>query len=195
MQMVDRLLAWNRFMRGILAMCLLAGAWPVALSAQTIIGIGTRYNDSYREWRITTDDDDVRGELWMRWSFRNDWTEWDLRLGDHSATIRQKWKDDPNLWEVQCDGVTVTARTAWPGEFSRWKLTDGTQQFNWQSKFGNQFGEWALDSPPSGAFVVYNYWEGDPREWVVVDELPENVSLAMRLAMIFLTVHFSSPRI
>jgi hypothetical protein len=43
--------------------------------------------------------------------------------------------------------------------------------------------------------MVYNYWEGDPREWVVVDELPENVSLAMRLAMIFLTVHFSSPRI
>ena len=172
----------------------LAASFCGPVSAQTIIGIGTKYNDSYREWQITTDDDDIRGELWMRWSFRNDWTEWDLRLGDASASIRRKWKDDPNLWEVTCEGVTVNARTAWPGEYQRWKLADGTNQYTWQSRYGNSFGEWILDDAPSGSFSVYNYWEGDPREWVVVDELPEDVSLAMRLAMIFLAVHVSSPK-
>lgn len=178
-------------------MVLVMAGWLLldAATAQTIIGVGTRYRDSFREWQITTDDEEVRGQLWMRWAMRDDWTEWDVQIGDISATIQQKWRDDPNLWEIRCNGVTVNARTAWPGEFYRWKLTDGTHQFNWQSVYANQLSEWTVENSKVGEFFMYNYWEGDPREWVVMDELSEEVSLAMRLAMIFLSVHFSSPRI
>lgn len=166
------------------------------IKAQVIIGIGTRYDDSFREWVITTADEDVRGELWMRWAFRNDWTEWDLRVGDLTATIEQKWSDDPNLWEIRCNGVTVNARTAWPDEFYRWKLSDGQHTINWASLYANQRGEWSIDDSADRLnFQVYTYWEGDPREWVVVDDLPEDVSQAMRIAMIFLALHFSTPRI
>lgn len=166
------------------------------LPAQTVIGIGTRYNDSFRQWVITTDQEDVAGEMWMRWSFRNDWTEWDWRVGDVNATIEQKWDDDPNLWEIRCEGVTVNARTTWPGEFYRWKLSDGTHQFNWRSEYANQRESWFMDDASGDyRFQVYTYWEGDPREWVVLDELPEQVSTAMKVAMIFLTLHFSTPRI
>jgi hypothetical protein len=163
--------------------------------AQKIIGIGTRYDDSFREWIITTEDEDIRGEMRMRWAFRDDWTEWDVRIGDVSATIEQKWHDDPSLWEIRCEGVTVNARTTWPGEYYRWKLSDGEHQFNWRTPYANKRDEWNTDQPDGNFFQVYTYWDGDPREWVVVDELPEDVSLAMKLAMIFLTLHFSTPRI
>jgi hypothetical protein len=164
------------------------------VSAQQMIGIGTRYNDSFREWQIVTEDDDLEGELRMRWTFRNDWTQWDFRLGDSVASIEQKWKDDPNLWEIRCNGITVNARTAWPGEFTRWKLNDGHHQFNWYTKYVNQRNEWLIESNDYN-YQVYTYWEGDPREWVIVDELDEDVSMAMKVAMTFLALHFSSPRI
>ena len=166
-----------------------------SLNAQKIIGVGTRYVDSFREWEITTDDEDVEGELEIRWAFRNDWTEWDIRIGDITATIERKWKDDPNLWEIQCEGVIVNAKTTWPGEFNRWKLTDGTHQFNWGTKYFNLRDEWLAETKNDGYMQLYTYWDGDPREWVVVDELSSEVSTAMRLAMIFLAIHFSTPRI
>lgn len=144
---------------------------------------------------ITTDDEGIRGELLIRWAFRNDWTEWDVRVGDVSATIEQKWKDDPNLWEIRCEGIVVNAKTTWPGEFNRWKLTDDSHHFNWGTKYVNQRDEWMTDGRSDSYFKVHTYWEGDPREWVVTDELPSDVSLAMKIAMIFLSVHFSSPRI
>ncbi len=169
--------------------------FPWIGEAQSIIGIGTRYDNSFREWIVTTDDEDIRGEIRMRWSFRDDWTVWDVRIGDLSATIEQKWKDDPNLWEIRCDGVTVNARTAWPGEFHRWKLHDGRHMYNWLSLNPNTRDEWVTERPRQEFFQAYMYWEGDPREWVIVDQLPEEVSMAMRLSMIFLAIHFSSPRI
>ena len=167
---------------------------PVFSTAQDVIGIGTRYRDSFREWNITTDDEEISGEMRMRWVFKNDWTEWDVRIGDISATIEQKWKDDPNLWEIRCEGVVVNAKTVWPGEFNRWKLNDGTHQFNWGTRFFNQRDEWFVDNRSRENFKVYTYWEGDPREWVVIDDLPSDVSHAMKLAMIFLALHHSTPR-
>ena len=164
-------------------------------SAQKIIGITTKYTDSFKEWDIITDDPDIVGELRMRWTFQNDWAEWDLRVGDNVATIERKWKEDPNLWEIRCNGVIVTAKTTWRDEFIRWKLSDGKQQINWKSLYANKLDEWSTDKPDQFPFKVYTYWEGDPREWVVEDELPGEVSLAMRMAMIFLTVHFTAPHI
>ena len=131
----------------------------------------------------------------MRWEFRDDWTEWDLHIGELTATIEQKWKDDPNLWEIRCDGVVVNAKTVWPGEFNRWKLNDGQHQFNWGTEFFNQRDHWQSNNGGKESFEVYTYWEGDPREWVVDDHLPDDVSSAMKIAMVFLALHYSTPRI
>lgn len=165
------------------------------LVAQNIIGLGTRYDDSFKEWVIRTDDDDIEGELRMRWAFRNDWTQWDFRIGDVIGTVEQKWKDDPNLWEIRCGDYTVNARTTWPNVFNRWKLNDGKNQFNWGTKYANQHDEWMTDSGQNDLFKVNAYWTDDPRDWVVTDNLPEDVSNAMKLAMIFIAIHFSTPKI
>jgi hypothetical protein len=166
-----------------------------SLMAQTPIGIGTRYSNSFREWIITTDDEDVEGELRMRWTFQDDWTSWDFELGDAHGTIDQKWEGEPDLWEIKCNGVIVNARTAWKGEFYRWKLSDGTHQFNWQPKFRTSPDEWETEDNKEGFLQMYTYYDGDAREWVIKDELPKDVSVAMRMALIFLALHFSTPRI
>ena len=165
------------------------------LNGQAIIGVGTRYSDSFREWIITTDNEEIEGKMRIRWAFRNDWTEWDVTIGDLSATIEQKWHDDPNLWEIHCNGVVVNAKTTWPNEFNRWKLTDGKNQINWGTRYVNIRDDWRTDDRDDEDFRVYTYWEGDPREWVVEDNLPAEVSDAMRIAMIFLALHFSTPKI
>jgi len=165
------------------------------IRAQHMIGVGTRFDDSFREWIIATDDEDVEGEIRMRWVFQNDWTVWDIQLGNVSASIEQKWKDDPNLWEIRCGDAIVNAKTTWPGEFIQWKLSDGKNQYNWGTKYTNQRDEWLIDSRDKNLFKVYMYWEGDPREWVIEDNLPDDISVAMKMAMVFLAIHFSSPRV
>lgn len=164
-----------------------------ALHAQTITNMVTRYIDSFREWEVHTDDPDIRGELRMRWYMQDDWTVWDMHYGDVSATIRQKWADDPDFWEVQCQGKTVNAKTTWRGDFTRWKLNDGDTQINWRAKYNNQRDEWEIDTRDP-RFYMFTQWRGDPREWVIVDELSNDTSEAMKIAMIFLALHFSTPK-
>jgi hypothetical protein len=168
---------------------------PSFCTAQDIIGVSSVWSDSFREWSFLTPDEDRSGRLYMRWPSRDDWSQWDFRLRDTTAEFVLKWKDDPNLWEVRCLGTTVTARTMWTGDFSQWRLSDGTHSIVWKSKYGNVRDEWIVRSEEQGFFSVYAYWQGDPREWVVYDELNEEVSYAMRLTMIFLTLIHSTPRI
>lgn len=101
----------------------------------------------------------------------------------------------PTYGVVRCDGETVNVKTSWNGEFYRWRMTDGHHQYTWESRYANIHDEWVTGPNDNGFFRVYKYYEGDPRDWVIEDELPEDVSLAMRMAMIFVAVHFSSPRI
>lgn len=166
-----------------------------SIGQSTIIGLGARWSDSFREWELQTDIEDQIGTLKLRWAFQNNWTEWDFRLGDTTATIQQKWKDDPELWEIRALGKTATARTTWRGDFRSWRLQDGTHTFTWKSKYSNLLEEWELREASFGAFSVYTYYEGDPRDWVVNDELKEEISFAMRLAMIFIAVYHSTPKI
>ena len=167
-----------------------------SISAQeTIIGLGSRWSDSFKEWNIATTHDDEAGELRTTWAFRDDFSEWDFRLGDTTARIRQKWDHDPTFWEISSEGVTVSARTTWPRDVSSWRLSDGKHVITFKSKYNNQFDEWEVREETNGYFSVYTYYERDPRDWVVVDEMNEDISFALRLAMIFIAVYHGSPKV
>ena len=187
--------SFQKYKTGFFAVLGLLLSLPCSLTAQHIIGLGTRYNDTFNEWVIKTDDEDIEGEMRMRWVFRNDWTQWDIRIGDVVATVEQKWKDDPNLWEIRCGDYTLNARTTWPDVFNHWKLNDGKHQYNWGTKYANQRDEWFAGTGNDDDFKVSMYWTDDPRDWVVTDNLPEDVSTAMKLGMIFLAIHFSTPKL
>lgn len=136
------------------------------------------------------------GEFKLRWlNVRDDFSEWDYQLGDERGTIRQKWKDDPTQWELRSyDGNVITMRTMWSNDLTEWRVTDNSITLNLRSKWKNQFDEWLVDDPVRGRFYIYTYTERDPRDWAIEDDLNADVSPAMKMALIFLTVFCGSPK-
>jgi hypothetical protein len=164
------------------------------LNAQEIVGIGARYDDTYREWDIYDDSEAVIGEFVQRWQQNNDWSEWDVRYGDVSGSIRQKNKNDISRWELRLDGETITIKTTFPNDPTQWIITDNNISLDFTTRYRNKPDEWQTNSKQFGKFQVNMYYENDPRDWEVLDDLEENVSPAIKLAMIFTTIMVSAPK-
>ncbi len=166
-----------------------------SVRSQDLVGVATKWSDSFREWSLYTWDEDRTGDLYLRWSGREDWTQWDMRLGDTIAEIKLKWQDNPNEWQIRCLGTTAMARTLWNGDFREWRIDDGKHKLVWKSRYANQLDEWQLRDDDDGSFRMYTYWERDPREWVIEDALDDEISYAMRLALIFVAIFHSTPKV
>lgn len=183
----------------------------VAAQSPRFSGVGSRWSDSFVEWDLYAFNPDtaaaqteeeaapaeiVVGELKLRWlNIRDDWSEWDFIYEETRGTIRQKWKDDPNQWELRTyAGDIVTMRTAWPGDLKEWRVTDNSMALTLRSRWTNQLDEWLVDDHARGRFYLYTYYQRDPRDWVIEDNLTEDVSPAMKMAFIFLTVFHGSPK-
>lgn len=168
---------------------------PLSLSAQVLTGLSTRWGDSFTEWRILTAEEELEGELVQIWQGQDNWTEWRYRLGEAAGTIKLKWPENPNQWEARGDNHIVTARTLYRNNFREWRVTDGTHTVTLRCRYQNIFEEWMLQSDRLGWFEMYTYYGGDPRDWVIVDELPADVPLPMRMMLSFIVVFHSTPRI
>jgi len=166
---------------------------PIWSEAQWLTGVQTYYSDDFREWMIYTDEEDVPGELTMRWRSRNDWSEWNYSIGDLSGTIRATFDDDPSQFEIRGNGVTITARRLFANDFREWRITDNETTLIFKTKWGNNTNEWTLRDEKKGTFEMETEWEADPRDWRIEDELDEEISLQMKVAMVFLAVYHASP--
>lgn len=166
----------------------------IPLQAQVLTGMATRWNDSFAEWMIYTTTEGEEGELRLRWATQGDWTEWQYRLHEATGTIKLKWRDDLNEWEARGDNRIATARTVWRDNFREWRITDGKHTLTLFSRFGNIWDEWAVRSSSGGHFEMYTSFEGDPRDWVIVDELEASVPLAMKLLMMHVVLFQSTPK-
>lgn len=181
------------------------------LSAQTLSGVSTRWSDSFVEWELfatLTDtvqaededselpDEELYGEMKLRWlDLRDDWSEWDYNLGDERGTIKMKWKNDPTQWELRgFDGAVITMRAAWNNDFTEWRVTDNSISLTLRSRWTNQLDEWQVEDANRGTFYVYTVYRGDPRDWAIEDNLDASVPQPMKLALIFLAVFHSTPR-
>ena len=168
--------------------------FPVFGSAQYISGIGTKWSDAFTEWTIYTEEDGLEGDLTMRWQLNNDWTEWDYRLGEEFGSIKMKWKDNPSQWELRGGGEIVTIYMVWPNDIREWRLTNNTITLTLKSRWGNNLNEWQLKTDKYGHFDIYTNWENDPRDWNVYDELDEEISIHMKIALLFIATFHSSPK-
>ena len=164
------------------------------LISQQITSVHTRWDDSFREWILYDANSEEEGSLTMRWELNDDWSKWDYRLGEISGSIDMKWRDNPEEWEVRGFDELVYARTVWPRDLSRWRLKDDEITIQFGSRFTHRADEWSIQTKQYGDFVIYTEFEADPRDWIIIDELSEEVSFTMKLAMIFLAIHHGSPR-
>lgn len=164
------------------------------LSGQEIYGIATKWSDDFSEWELLTRDDQVIGELKLRWPQRGDWSEWDYRIGDRTGQIKRKWLNDSNEWEIRADNAIISARTVWKDDFREWRITDNRMQMTIKTRYGNVADEWELKVRSYGRFEIISRWEGDPREWEVIDELDADISLPVKIALIFVSIYNSFPK-
>lgn len=171
-----------------------AAAGLESLSAQSLTTAATRYSNAFDDWIITTFNDDIEGTLQRRWKTTDDWTAWDYRLGEHIGQIKLKWNNNPNEWEIRGDNQIITARTVYNNDLRQWRLSDGQISLTIASRYGNILEDWEIKEEKLGYFGIYTQWEGDPREWKIVDELSREVSIPMKMAMTFLVLFHSTPK-
>ncbi|MDH3652271.1 MAG: hypothetical protein OEQ53_21460 [Saprospiraceae bacterium] len=162
--------------------------------AQRLIGLSTRWDDSFAEWILYTEDEDIEGEIVMRWPTKDDWSEWDYRIGESSGFIKVKWKNDANLWEVRGDNEIVTIRTVWQNDWRQWEVKSSDGQFDIKSKWANILEEWYLADDDRGRFDMFTNWEGDVRDWVIDDQLNDSISLHTKIALAFIPVLYATPK-
>ena len=63
-----------------------------------------------------------------------------------------------------------------------------------KSRWSNNFNEWQLKNGKYGEFDIFAEWEGDPREWAVEEDLDEEISIHMKIAILFIVTFHSSPK-
>ena len=163
------------------------------LQAQVLTGISADWDDSFKEWTLYTDDQDLEGELKTRWMLNDDWSDWSFRLGEESGRLKIKWKDNPNEWDIRIGNEIITARTVFNNDFREWRIQGNNQNIRIKTRFRNIADEWEIATDTYGYFSIYTSFEGDPRDWYIVDEL-ENVSLGMKMAMVFVALYSSIVR-
>lgn len=188
----------------------LSGLFMPSLYAQApaITTVSSRWQNSFVEWDVFSTlraedleegeevEEEYYGEMKLRWlNVRDDFSEWDYELGGQRGTIRQKWKDDPQQWELRSyTGVVITMRTTWNNDFKEWRVSDNAITLNIRSKWTNQLDEWELRDSNYGNFYLYTLRTRDPRDWAIEDKLAPEIPEEMKLAMIFIAIFHSTPK-
>ncbi|MFK8101803.1 MAG: hypothetical protein AB8G15_04745 [Saprospiraceae bacterium] len=177
-------------MMKLIATTLFLGLFPFLLIGQTLTAIAARWDDNLTEWNIFTDDDDeAQGQLEVRWG--REGREWDYRIDEYIGSIEQRWREDPTQWEMRGDNEIITARTIWFDNLTEWRLTDNDITLTLKPRWGTFANEWVIEEEKYGKFEMYTEYEFDPRDWVIIDELDEDISLNMKMAIVFLVVYHS----
>lgn len=166
------------------------------LTAQNMGGIYAYQADDLREWIILDDEGNEAGTLKMRWSMQYDLAFWDYTFGEHTGEIRARWRDNFREWQVQEGSEIITMRQTWKDIPTEWELTnDGDIQVSWLTRWANSPEEWELrEKSDLGRFEVFTAYEGDPRDWVIIDELDPNFSVPVRMGMVFIPILLIMPR-
>lgn len=167
--------------------------WFSSIIGQELIGAQTVWNDSFREWTLYTDNEDVEGELSLKWAISDDWSEWIFEIDDFYGEIRLKWANNPNVWELRSNDEIVTMRTIWRDDFTKWRISDGNQSVTLESKYTSQFDDWALRE--SRQHEIFTVRQGDPRDWEIYEDQSLDLSLSIRMAIAFITLYHSIPKI
>jgi len=186
----------------ILIILFFCSAFQCQLSAQQwLTGIETTWTDSFVEWQLYTEIDESSeditptGELELRWKNQDNWTEWDFDIDGFRGQILQASRNQPNQWEVRSDQGLITIRTRWVNDLTEWKITNNNISLVFKSRWRNTFNEWVLTDKKYGHFSIKAAWDGDPRQWDIYDELDEQITLSMKMAMVFVATFYSAPKI
>lgn len=166
-----------------------------SLKAQQILGLSTKFSNSFVDWVVYTDDENLDGTLALRWANLNDWSGWDFRVGELYGSVDQVIKDDFNRYNMRANNKIITIQTIWQNDFFHWQITTPEGiilQLTCENPTNPQ--EWELHSDTYGLFRIYTAWENDFREWAVEDNLVPEIDQYTKLALMFAAVVSATPK-
>ncbi len=169
--------------------------FPLCARGQYLIGISTVWNDSFKEWTLIAEEESDDGKLEMRWQLRNDWSEWDFDFAGVRGEIFLKRENDNQHWQARGNGDVVNARTVWPGDRSEWQVSYQDIDLTIRTVIRDIADEWVVEDRRYGTFLVYTDWEGDPRDWIIEDNLSEDIPHLMKIMLVHVVLMQSIPRI
>lgn len=153
----------------------------------------TQWSDTFGEWNIASIEDKQFGSLERNYPAGNDWTSWTVQYNGYSGTIKQKWTNQPHQWELRYANQLVTMRPIFREDFASWRIEGNQKTVTWLKQFQNLDAPWTIRQHPG--FTIYTEFEGDPRDWIIEDDLiSEEITISMKLAMLFITLFYSSPK-
>jgi len=173
---------------------------PFLSIGQYMFDANAVYSDSFTEWDIRAEvfeDDEwhlIDGIIQLNFEGRNDWSSWNFELQDIDITCRLKWRNNFNHWVMYTPDELITIRTVWKDDFMKWKITSSSHIISIESRYRNLTDEWELKSKSIGEWKMYTGREGDPKEWIIEDDLIEAVDIYHKLAMTFIVLFNSSPK-
>jgi hypothetical protein len=184
----------------------------LSVSAQIprLSSISSTYTDDLTEWELYMPDPDFEqadslerdeteepeevfaGRMTIMWPMKEDrLRDWQYEIDGNRGTIRQKWSNDKTHWELSDFETRITMQPTYPGDVQNWRITDNTHTVTLRCRYGNIADEWIVDDSRYGIFHMYTLREGDPRDWVIKNELSDEISAGMSMSLIFIVMFFS----
>ena len=159
------------------------------LSAQYLSGFSSQFDNDLAQWVIYPEDEQMpQCELRCRWQFKQDPTEWDFRMGDISGTIRSKWKDRLDEWEVISENQIARLRMVWPRDPREWRIESGDSEYVIRMKYNHPGSDWEVENDGKIIFSCSTAYQNDIRDWIIRDDLPEQLHFNARIAMVFAVI-------
>lgn len=162
----------------------------VQLNAQEIHLFHTFYSNSIDQWVYRDQDEKELGYLNARWAFDQDYSQWDLRMGELSGSITLPWKDRPDQWEVRILNDLCLIRPVWPDYHDAWRLEYQGDQYTLRLQNDLEGYQWILSHNDKELFVVYNLYYEDLRDWAI-DYFFETKDPMLPLACLFISMKYS----
>ena len=157
------------------------------IDAQSLVAVSTKYNDDFNNWYVYTDSTNLVGELNTRWAHKNNFAEWDYRIGEVTGMIREKWPGEAFQWDVRGGNEIITIQSVYPRDYSEWRISYKDKTYQIKPVYGNQWDEWQIVSK-NGSFRIFTTREMDPRDWDIEDGLPDE-NIHVRMALSFIVVY------
>lgn len=153
-----------------------------------ILGMEAAWTNDFSQWNIYSivDDEEIEGQLRMRWNA--DWSMWDYRIGEEFGSIKVKWKGNFNQWEVHTGREIITVQTIFNNDPSRWRIRTSDDVFELELNRRDVPWDWRVDDDDLGFYEVYSEWERDPNVWSIQDETNEEVSIHIKMTILFFSV-------
>jgi hypothetical protein len=160
---------------------------------QAIIGMSSKWNDSYVSWNIHDDDSDNIGSLELNSAIPKDWSSWQYSIYDISGIVRQSVKGNPNRWDIRGENKIITISTSWNNHFDDWLITDNSISLKLRRESNSNGYIWTIEDRKLGNFSFQTINQRFPTDWEILDEFDEKISASMKIAILFAAIYTDCP--